>query len=1568
MAGVIALLLVTGVLGVFTGTARADSAPADPAAPATPTTVTADGLPTVQINGVAWSQVVVGDTVYVAGKFTSARPAGAPAGTQETVRNNLLAYDIRTGELVTSFAPDLNAQALVVTASPDGSRVYVGGDFSQANGQTRYRVAAYSTATGELVAGFQPSANGRVNAIAATDSTVYLGGTFSAIGSTARARLAAVSASTGALQPWAPVPGVGSTAGNTNGNTSTSDAVRALVVTGGGTQVVAAGSFDSLNGVKATGVGALDPVSGATRPFAINELITNQGVNSAVYSLSTDGTTVYGTAFDFYGPGNLEGSFAAAADGGAVQWVNDCHGDTYSSFPSNGALYMATHAHVCSNIGGYPEESPRINKFATAVSLTATGTVGTDTLENANLAGQPAPSLQTWFPTMSPGSYTGQNQAGWTVSGNDEYVVYGGEFPQVNGVAQQGLVRYAFSDTAPNRIGPSVDGLTPTVTALAPGAARVAWTASSDQDNAVLTYRVHRDGDMTTPVHEVTRSSTFWDTPVLAFVDTGVSAGQHTYRVTVSDPFGNRPTSAWVPVTVTAGATPARPYAAAVVADGAQSYWPLGEATGRTGYDWAGRSDLTLGTGVTTGQAGAVQGDADTAARFSGTSSGLAATTSAVAAPDTFTVEAWFATTTRLGGKVIGFGSKSSGTSGSYDRHVYLDSSGRLTFGVHAGSQQTIRTTGSYNDGQYHHVVAQLSSAGMALYVDGELIGAKTGVTEGRAYRGYWRIGGDTTWGNNGTWFAGTVDEVAVYPTALSADVVASHHSLGTTGKATNVAPVATYTAAATFLDVALDASASTDRDGSIASWDWTFGDGSSGSGATTAHSYAAAGTYPVTLTVTDDQGASSTHTTDVTVQAEPPNAAPTAAFTATGTGLAGSFDAAASTDADGTVAEYRWDLGDGSTATGRTTSHTYAAGGTYTVTLTVVDDDGATGTTTQELTVAAAAVHAADGFSRTVASGLGTAEVGGAWTASAPARSSVADGAAHLQTGAGQTSSVFLDSVAQSDVTVQAKVSLGSVPTGGGAYVSVVGRHVGTSDYRLLTRYLADGRVLLTLSRLVDGVQTDLRGAWLPGTYTAGTALQLRFDVSGTSTAALKAKAWVDGTTEPTAWQVSTTDTTAALQAAGGVGLSVYLSSSATSALRLDLDDVWAGRSGQTPTDAVNQAPTAAFTDTVTGLRVAVDGTGSSDVDGVVAGLAWDFGDGTTVTGATATHTYAAAGTYRVRLTVTDEDGATGTTERSVTVTDPPVEPPADQSPTAVFTSAVADLAVTVDGSGSSDPDGPVAAHDWDFGDGTTASGMTATHTYTAAGTYPVTLTVTDAVGSRATTSQDVTVTAPATPPPPAAETPLAADAFGRELAAGWGTADVGGAWTTSGWNATASVTGGAGVFTAPPGHTVAAVLPAVSSQDVALQASIMVPQATTGGGTYVELSTRRVGTTEYQLMLLFRPTGEVQMIIVRVVDGVETALVGANLPGTYTPGTPLTVRFDTAGNGTTTLKAKAWATGTTEPAAWTLTRTDATASLQRPGAVAVSEYVSGAATASSTVQVDDLWLGAAGTAPAAG
>jgi PKD repeat protein len=1236
------LLLVIGVLGLLVPAARADSAPLDPTDPATPTTVTADALPTVQINGVAWSQVVVGNTVYVAGKFSTARPAGAAAGTRETVRNNLLAYDIRTGELVTSFTPDLNAQALAIAASPDGKRIYVAGDFNRANGQVRSRIAAYDTATGALVAAFKPSVAGQIRALAATNSTVYLGGNVSAVGSVSRTRLAAVSAATGALLPWAPVPGAAATAG--------SNEVLSLVVTGGGTQVVVAGRFATLNRVAATGVGALEATGvGATKPFAVNKLITNQGPNSAIWSLSTDGTTVYGSAYDFGGPGNLEGTFAADANGGALRSVAYCRGDNYSNFASNGALYIASHMHDCGYVGGYPEQSPRVHMHATAFSLAATGKV-VGSFRNTNFVGKPAPSLLPWFPTMAQGSYTGQLQAGWSVTGNSQYVVYGGEFPRVNGVGQQGLVRYAMPALAPNKVGPGT-APAPTATAIAPGAVRIGWKASSDQDNERLTYRVYRDGDAAMPVAEFTRPSTWWQTPGLAFTDRAVPAGTHTYRVTVSDPAGNLRASPWVSATATAGGS-ARPYAATVHADGAIDHWSLGETSGTTAYDQAGTSDATIGTGVTRGAAGAISGDNDRAMTFNG-SIGLVATKTVVPGPQVFSVEAWFQTTSKAGGKIVGFGNAKTGISTTYDRHVFMTTTGRVSFGVNDGARRTITSPGAYNDGRWHHVVATMGLSGLTLFVDGTQVGRLAGVTEAQAYAGYWRIGVDGTW-SGATHFAGGIDEVAIYPTALTAAQVTAHHAQGSTGAVANAAPTAAFTTSVTDLTAAFDGSSSTDRDGSVAGHAWNFGDATTGSGVTASHTYRAAGTYSVVLTVTDDDGKTALRTESVTVTAPPPNSAPDARFTTSVGGRAVTVDASGSSDRDGTVATYTWAFGDGRSATGPTATHVYAASGTYTVTLTLTDDDGATATATLPVTVAGAPVIAADGFDRSVTGGLGAAEVGGAWTVAAGAtRQSVAESAATFALTPATNTGSYLGSVAPDSADVRTTMSLSGVPTGGGAMVYVTGRRVAANlEYRARVRVLADGSVGVAAVKLTGTTTETLIGSevLLPGlTYTPGLALNVRLAVSGSGTTDLAATVWAEGTTEPATPTLTRTDATAELQAPGGLGMAGYLAGSATAPVDLRFTGLTV-----TPVGGGNSAPTAAFTSAGNGLTASFNASTSKDTDGTLAGYAWDFGDGTTGQGATVSHTYAAAGTYTVRLTVTDDEGATAFVERPVTATAP--------------------------------------------------------------------------------------------------------------------------------------------------------------------------------------------------------------------------------------------------------------------------------------------------------------------------
>ncbi|HEY8788204.1 MAG TPA: hypothetical protein VIM10_03575 [Actinopolymorphaceae bacterium] len=508
-----------------------------------------DPLPTVQINGVVRSQVVVGNTVYAAGSFTTARPAGASPGTQTTTRHNLLAYDITTGKLITSFAPDLNGQALVVTASPDKTRIYVGGVFTKANGLTRSRVVAYSTSTGKVITTFAPSPGTTVRAITATNATVYLGGDFTTVSGVARPYLAAIYATTGKPTSYNPKPNA---------------SVTAMTLAAADTKLVIGGRFTKVGTSAAYGMAALHRATGALWPWGVGSTVRDAGLDASITSLTSDATSVYGTGYVFGAGGNFEGTFRADSATGEIVWMEDCHGDSYSSFATPSVVYVASHSHDCSNIRGFPEHVPRVGYRATAFTNKATGTVLKNTVDYyANFAGKPSPTLLTWYPTLWPGTYTNQGQAGWSVAGNANYVVYGGEFPTVNTSAQQGLVRFAIPSLAPNRLRPDPSaGLTPTARSLAPGQATIRWTSTRDRDNQFLTYKVYRNYTVVTapPVCVVTDSSLFWQPKALSCVDTTAPPGATvTYRVIVFDPYQNRNTGNLATVTIMAPAARAIP-------------------------------------------------------------------------------------------------------------------------------------------------------------------------------------------------------------------------------------------------------------------------------------------------------------------------------------------------------------------------------------------------------------------------------------------------------------------------------------------------------------------------------------------------------------------------------------------------------------------------------------------------------------------------------------------------------------------------------------------------------------------------------------------------------------------------------------------------------------------------------------------------------------------------------------------------------------------------------------------------------------------------------------------------
>jgi PKD repeat protein len=174
--------------------------------------------------------------------------------------------------------------------------------------------------------------------------------------------------------------------------------------------------------------------------------------------------------------------------------------------------------------------------------------------------------------------------------------------------------------------------------------------------------------------------------------------------------------------------------------------------------------------------------------------------------------------------------------------------------------------------------------------------------------------------------------------------------AVGDGGGGGNNPPVASFTSSCT--DLACNfTDTSTDSDGSVVGWDWAFGDGATSTAQDPAHTYASGGTYTVSLTVTDDGGATDTVSDTVTVSDGTANTPPTADFSFTCTDLTCDFTDA-STDSDGSVVGWDWAFGDGATSTAQNPTHTYAAAGTYTATLTATDDDGATDSNSQDVTV----------------------------------------------------------------------------------------------------------------------------------------------------------------------------------------------------------------------------------------------------------------------------------------------------------------------------------------------------------------------------------------------------------------------------------------------------------------------------------------------------------------------------------------------------------------------------------------------------------------------------------------
>jgi len=226
-------------------------------------------------------------------------------------------------------------------------------------------------------------------------------------------------------------------------------------------------------------------------------------------------------------------------------------------------------------------------------------------------------------------------------------------------------------------------------------------------------------------------------------------------------------------------------YIAAITPDAPWGWWHISENGPTTAADSSGnnRNGAFSAGGITYRVTGMTTRQFSGAVTLNG-SSGCITNATSVANPTAYSVEIWFSSTSTTGGKLMGLENLQTGTGSTrYDRQLWLGNNGTINFGVRAGTggaATVISSAPGFNDGYWHHAVGTMSAAaGMVLYVDGFSVGANANkLSDG--FTGFWRIGCGALAGwapaATSSFLAATIDEPAVYSTALTALQVRNHY------------------------------------------------------------------------------------------------------------------------------------------------------------------------------------------------------------------------------------------------------------------------------------------------------------------------------------------------------------------------------------------------------------------------------------------------------------------------------------------------------------------------------------------------------------------------------------------------------------------------------------------------------------------------------------------------------------------------------------------------------------------------------------------------------------------------
>jgi len=523
---------------------------------------------------------------------------------------------------------------------------------------------------------------------------------------------------------------------------------------------------------------------------------------------------------------------------------------------------------------------------------------------------------------------------------------------------------------------------------------------------------------------------------------------------------------------------------------------------------------------------------------------------------------------------------------------------------------------------------------------------------------------------------------------------------------------------------------------GEIVRFEWDFdGDGAydrnTGQTSTTTHNYVQNATYNATLRVTDRYGNTDTTSVQIAVRSPEGNKAPEPALTALPTQgvypLSVDFDASGSLDTDGAIVKHEWDFdGDGNfdlnTGTIATATHVYYQNASYMAAVRLTDDQGGTATTSIPITVqspagnqpplAAISAELTEGVVPFLASfdGSGSTDIDGQilsheWDFDG-------DGLYDLNTGTNAQATHLYTQNASYTVRLRVTDDDGGTAT---ASVNIIALSPDGNQPPLASLTANPSQGVQPLHVQFDGGGSiDLDGEIVKHEWDFdgdGT-----FDLN-TGTQALATHVYDDNQTFNAVLRVTDND--------GGTA-------SANIAIVVKSPD-----GNIPPVAAVSANPATG----ILPLNVSFDGSGSYDDDGMIVKHEWDFdGNGLfdldTGTVASASFLYENNANYNARLRVTDNDGAVSLATILITVKSPNGNAAPLAAVTADPTAGDPPLAVDFDGSGSTDVDGQIVTHEWDFdGDGNfdlnTGTVPYTSHTYVTTDFFQAKLRVTDDQGA---------------------------------------------------------------------------------------------------------------------------------------------------------------------------------------------------------------------------------------------